>query len=37
MALGVPDGVAYKLKFFPFAAAIIMKERDDSDLHPLCG
>lgn len=35
MALGVPDGVAYKLKFFPFAAAIIMKEKDESDLHPL--
>lgn len=37
MALGMPDGVAYKLKFCPFAAAIIMKEKDESDLHPLLG
>lgn len=37
MALGVPDGVAYQLKFFPFAAAIIMKEKDEADLHPLLG
>lgn len=35
MALGVPIGLAWKVKFCPFAAAIIMKEKDESDLHPL--
>lgn len=35
MALGVPHGMAYKVMFCPFAAAIIMKQKDESDLHPL--
>lgn len=35
MVLGVPVGMAYKVKFCPFAAAIIMQE--ESDLHPLLG
>lgn len=37
MALGVLNGMACKVKVCPFAAAIIMKEKDESDLHPLLG
>lgn len=37
MALGVPHGKAYKIMFCPFADAIIMKEKDESDLQPLLG